>query len=254
MRVLKEGIAKAAGKFGVKLVSMKTHKGVKEDMDPAFAPLYDACKPYTLIHVERMYSLYKAVQYIVKKGVPGDFVECGVWKGGASMMMAKTLLKLGVRDRKLYLYDTFEGMTKPTPEDTALMSGAGDTMGIWERNQSGDHNEWCYGPLEGVKKAMEATGYPPENIIYVKGPVEETLPKTLPGATAILRLDTDFYSSTKHEMEHLFPLLVKDGVLIVDDYGYWAGARKAVDEYLDAQKVALFLHRDDYSGATGIRN
>jgi O-methyltransferase len=254
MRFLKEQAATLAQKFGVKLVSIKTHEGPKEDMDPEFAKFYSECKPYTLIHVERMYSLYKAVQYIVKKGVPGDFVECGVWKGGASMMMAKTLMSLGVTDRKIYLYDTFEGMTKPTEEDKSVMSGKAPVQDIWEREQAGDHNNWCYGPIDGVKAAMATTGYPAENLIFVKGPVEETLPKTLPGQIAMLRLDTDWYSSTKHEMEHLFPLLVKDGVLILDDYGYWAGARKAADEYLAQHGITLFLHRDDYSGATGIKN
>src|SRR3989344_2649870 len=115
MQTFKEPVAKLAQKFGVKLVSLKTHNSPRGDMDPAFRPLFEACKPYTLIHVERMYSLYKAVQYIVKKGIQGDFVECGVWKGGASMMMAKTLLLLGETHRKIYLYDTYEGMTEPTP-------------------------------------------------------------------------------------------------------------------------------------------
>mgnify|MGYP003345076812 CR=1 FL=1 len=254
MPVIKQHIANVAEKFGVKLVSIKHHKGPKPDMDPAFAPLYEECRPYTLIHVERMYSLYKAVQYIVKKGVQGDFVECGVWKGGAAMMMAKTLLSMGVRDRKIYLYDTYEGMTMPTAEDKSIVRGAQPVMDIWNREKANDHNNWCYGPLEGVKSVMESTGYPSENIVYVKGPVEETLPKVMPGNIALLRLDTDWYSSTKHEMEHLFPSLVQNGVLILDDYGYWAGARQAADEYLAQHNIALFLHRDDYSGATGIRN
>lgn len=254
MDKIKASIAKLAERAGVKLVSVKYQKGPKPDMDPAFATLYEVCKAYTLIHVERMYSLYKAVQYVVKKGIPGDFVECGVWKGGASMMMAKTLMTMGETDRKIYMYDTYEGMTKPTEEDRSVMSGTVPVQEIWERSQSGDHNEWCYGPLEGVKAAMRSTGYPEDKIMFIKGQVEETIPGTMPGQIALLRLDTDWYSSTKHEMEHLFPLLVPGGVLILDDYGYWAGARQAVDEYLDKRKIALFLHRDDYSGATGIRN
>lgn len=254
MPSLKQGVADVAAKFGVKLVSMKQHKGPKADMDPEFAPLYEACKAYTLIHVERMYSLYKAVQYVVKKGVPGDFVECGVWKGGASMMMAMTLKKMGDTGRTLYLYDTYAGMAKPTAEDKATMPGARAVDDIWEQNQKGDHNEWCYGPLDGVKAAMARTGYPADKIVYVKGMVEDTIPKTVPGKIALLRLDTDWYSSTKHEMEHLYPLLVRDGILILDDYGYWAGARKAADEYLASRGEVILLHRDDYSGATGIKN
>ncbi len=255
MKTLKEPIAKVAQKFGVKLVSLKTHTGPKGDMDPAFRPMFEACKPYTLLHVERMYSLYKAVQYIVKKGVPGDFVECGVWKGGASMMMAKTLMLLGDTSRTIYMYDTYEGMAEPTPEDKAVMEGKENVREVWEQSQKGDHNEWCYGPLDGVKAAMASTGYPADKIVYIKGKVEDTLPaQNPPGQIAILRLDTDWYSSTKHEMETLYPQLVQNGVLILDDYGYWAGARQAVDEYFAKHNITMFLHRDDESGATGIRS
>lgn len=254
MASMKQFVADIAGKFGVKLVSMKHHGKPTPDMGPKFASLYKQCSPYTLIHVERMYSLYKAVQYIVNKGIPGDFVECGVWKGGASMLMAKTLVSMGVTDRKIYMYDTYAGMTKPTEEDKSVLSGTEPVEEIWKRNQQGDHNNWCYGPLEGVKEVMASTGYPMEKLIFVKGPVEETIPTTLPSKIALLRLDTDWYSSTKHEMEHLFPLLMDGGVLILDDYGYWSGARQAADEYLKKHGITLFLHRDDYSGATGIKH
>jgi O-methyltransferase len=254
MRGVKDQIAKLAGKFDIKLVSQKYHLGPKHDMDKAFAPLYEDCRQYTLIHVERMYSLYKAVQYIVKKNIPGDFVECGVWKGGASMMMAKTLLSMGVKDRKIYMYDTYEGMAKPTAEDKSNVPGAEPVNKIWEREQAEDHNEWCYGPLDGVKEAMRSTGYPEENIIYVKGMVEDTIPQTVPQKIAMLRLDTDWYSSTKHELEHLYPLLQEGGVVILDDYGYWEGARQAADEYFAKNNINIFLHRDDYSGVTGVKN
>jgi O-methyltransferase len=254
VRLIKQYMANLAEKFGIKLVSIKRHKGPKEDMDPSFAPLYEECKEYTLVHVERMYSLYKAVQYVVKKGIPGDFVECGVWKGGASMLMAKTLLEMGGNDRTIYMYDTYEGMTKPTKEDCSVVSGTTPVEKIWKREQAEDHNNWCYGPIEGVKEVMASTGYPPNKLVFVKGPVEETIPNTMPKQIALLRLDTDWYNSTKHEMEHLFPLLAPGGILILDDYGYWAGARQAVDEYLEKNNITLFLHRDDYSGSTGIRN
>jgi predicted O-methyltransferase YrrM len=253
MNFFKNLMAALAARFGMKIVSLKHHKGPKPEMDPAFAPLYEACRPYTLIQVERMYSLYKAVEYIVKKNLPGDFVECGVYKGGASMMMALALQKFGAKDRMIYLYDTYEGMAKPTPEDMSVMKGAEPVMEIWEREQKGDHNEWCYGPLDGVKAAMESTGYPMDKVVFVKGMVEHTLPNDKHEKIALLRLDTDWYSSTKHELEHLFPKLQQGGVLILDDYGYWAGARQAADEYFASTGEAIFLHRDDYSGATGVR-
>jgi len=254
MKFLKNMIAALAARFGMKVISLKHHKGPKPEMDPDFAPLYEACRPYTLIQVERMYSLYKAVEYIVKKGLPGDFVECGVYKGGASMMMALALKKFGDTGRMIYMYDTYEGMAKPTAEDMSVMKGAEPVMDIWEREQRGDHNEWCYGPLEGVKKAMESTGYPMNKVVFVKGMVENTLPNDTHKQIALLRLDTDWYSSTKHELVHLYPLLQKGGVLILDDYGYWAGARQAANEYFASINEAIFLHRDDYSGATGVRS
>ena len=85
---------------------------------------------------------------------------------------------------------------------------------------------------------MASTGYPPDRVRYVKGPVERTIPDRLPGGPiALLRLDTDWYESTRHELLHLFPLLSPGGVLIIDDYGHWSGARKAVDEYLGGLAV-----------------
>ena len=100
---------------------------------------------------------------------------------------------------------------------------------------------------------MYSTGYDKSKIHLVKGKVEETIPKTLPERIALLRLDTDWYASTKHEMLHLFPRLVPGGVLILDDYGSWLGARKAVDEYIAENKVKIFLCRVDNSGRVAVK-
>lgn len=254
MPSLKQSAVKVAEKFGVKLVSIERHLNPKADMDAAFGPIFNECRKYTLINVERMYSLYKAVQYISKRGIQGDFVECGVWKGGASMLMAKTLVALGDTSRTIYMYDTYEGMSEPTKEDRSVTGKASEVENIWKNNSAADHNEWCYGPLDDVRRVMESTGYPMDKIKFIKGMVEDTIPVTMPSKIALLRLDTDWYASTKHELVHLFPLLEKDGVFIQDDYGYWAGARQAVDEYFAEQNLNLFLHRDDFSGITGIRN
>jgi len=108
----------------------------------------------------------------------------------------------------------------------------------------------CYSPLEEVKRNMEATGYPPAQISYIKGKVEDTLPAEAPAQIAVLRLDTDWYESTRHELVHLYPRLSPGGVLIIDDYGYWTGARKAVDEYF---RDSLFLGRIDDTGRIAIK-
>jgi hypothetical protein len=108
---------------------------------------------------------------------------------------------------------------------------------------------WCYAGIDEVRRNMASTGYPTERVHLAKGPVETTIPDQAPsGAIALLRLDTDWYESTRHELTHLFPLLGEGGILIVDDYGHWEGARKAVDEYLGGLARNFYMHRIDYSG------
>ncbi|MGB9913627.1 MAG: TylF/MycF/NovP-related O-methyltransferase, partial [Candidatus Kapaibacteriota bacterium] len=127
-----------------------------------------------------MYALYNAVEYIVKSGITGDFVECGVWKGGSTMLMALTLLKMKETNRKIYLYDTFEGMTQPTELDYEVSNNNARTIDVWEKYQKNDFNEWCFASLPEVKNNMKLTGYPENNLVFVKGRVEETIPKTIP--------------------------------------------------------------------------
>jgi len=217
------------------------------EQDKKFWTIYNKVKDQTLVPVERSYTLYQALKYIIKNNIEGDLVECGVWKGGSSMLMAYTLLEAGVSDRKIYLYDTFEGMNQPRANDRQ------EEKDQWERSKVSETlNTMCYSPIEEVKANMGKTGYPMENIILVKGKVEETLPGTLPLRISLLRLDTDWYASTKHELIHLYPLLVQHGVLIVDDYGAWQGARKATDEYFSAVPHT-FLGRIDYTGRMVIK-
>jgi hypothetical protein len=203
--------------------------------------------------VERMYALYKSVEYIVKNNTKGDIVECGVWRGGSSMLIAKTLLKFNCTDKIIHLYDTFEGMSTPTEKDLdATGSSAADLL---KAPKTKDKDSiWCIADLDDVKNNMAKTNYPASNINYVKGKVEETIPENSPGnSIALLRLDTDWYESTQHEMKHLYPLLSTEGVLILDDYGHWQGAKKAVDEYFSTEKKSLLLNRIDYTGRIAIK-
>lgn len=217
------------------------------ELDKSFLEVYRKVKNYTLVPIERCYSMYQAVRYIIKNNMEGDFVECGVWKGGSSMLLAYVLQLEGVSNKKIYLYDTFEGMSKPGEMDGQ------EEKDQWERGRVNDSlNNMCYSPIEDVKANINKTGYPAENIILVKGRVEETLPGIRPSKISLLRLDTDWYESTKHELVHLYPLLVKYGVLIVDDYGAWQGARKATDEYFSSIPNT-FLGRIDYTGRMVIK-
>lgn len=220
--------------------------------DPTFGRIYQECVKYTITSQERMYSLYTAVDYICRAGIEGDVVECGVWRGGSSKLVACTLSELEDKTRHLYLYDTFSGMTEPTQQDRRLSDGTAATE-TWKKHQHDTHNDWAYAPLDDVQKTMWSTAYPRELIHFVEGKVEETIPGTIPDQIALLRLDTDWYDSTYHEMVHLYPRLVPGGVLIIDDYGCWAGARAAIDRYLSENNIVILLHRMDDEGRIAIK-
>ena len=222
-------------------------------MDKAFMEIYHQCKPFTMTSIERMYALYNAIQYVLRKGIQGDFCECGVWKGGSSMMMALTLRKHHITDRKIYLYDTFEGMSEPTEEDKALTGESAERL-LEMQDKYTDQSIWCYSGIDEVKKNLLSTGYPSDQLVFIKGKVEDTLPVQRPGNLAILRLDTDWYESTKIELQLLYPLLQDSGILIIDDFGHWEGAKKAVIEYFSDEKNYLFIQRIDYTGRLMIKN
>lgn len=199
--------------------------------------IYQAVRKITMTTRPRVYALVDAVWHIVKKEIPGAFVECGVWRGGSVMAMALTLVELGA-ERDIWLYDTFEGMPPPEGIDGKK------AVKRWEEARG---ENWCLAPVEEVKRNVYATGYPGELFHFVKGMVEETIPATAPDQIALLRLDTDWYSSTMHELVHLYPLLSLGGVLLIDDYGHWRGARKATDRYIMNYAPDLVLERVDKS-------
>ena len=169
-------------------------KSSQRDMarDPVFMRLYEQCKPYTMTSMERLYAVYEAVAYLARNRIPGDIVECGVWKGGSSMMAALALAHHGDDgSRRLWLYDTFTGMPEPGPQDVKL--DGGDSAEKWREHKALEHNGWNYGPLDDVRANMARTGFPAERMVLVPGKVEETLAVQRPQRIALLRLDTDFY-------------------------------------------------------------
>ncbi len=221
------------------------------DLGKEFLELYEKCKPFTMTSMERMYAAFQAIDYIEKAGIEGSVVECGVWKGGSSMIMAYNLIRHRSVERELFLYDTYEGMPEPSEKDVDVKG----QMGIknWLKNKDQGINQWCYAPLEEVKKNLLSTGYPEDKIHFIKGKVEETIPGVIPAGIAVLRLDTDWYESSYHEIKHLFPLLSKNGMLILDDYGHWQGQKEAINKYFDEQQIGMYLHRIDYTGRAGIK-
>jgi hypothetical protein len=221
-------------------------------LEPEFLRYLKACAPYTMVSRERLYAEFQAINYVVSHRIEGDIVECGVWRGGTSMLGAMTLLGRQDTSRRIWLYDTFAGMTEPTGDDVSPWDGD-NARRIWTANRDRDHNKWCFAPIEEVRQNLLSTGYPESQVTFVKGDVAKTLLEQVPTKIAVLRLDTDWYESTKLELEVLFPRLSKGGVILIDDYGAWAGCKKAVDEYLTANNIPLMLHRTDYTGRSAVK-
>jgi hypothetical protein len=243
-------VAGALARRGWELRRASAGREAYADLEPEFLELHERCAAATMTSIERMYALYQAVRHVHAASVPGDVVECGVWRGGSSMLAALTLASLGDRERRLWLYDTFEGMSEPTDADVAL-TGERMTDG-WDGRRAADDPVLCIASLEDVRDNMASTGYPPDRIEFVRGKVEDTIPVRAPDRIALLRLDTDWYESTRHELEHLWPRLSPGGVLILDDYGHWLGARRAVDEFL-ATAEPMLLQRIDYTGRLAVK-
>lgn len=227
--------------FGYEIIRMG------HDYTPAELEIINKVKPFTGTSVERITGLIKVVKYISTNKVAGDFVECGVWRGGSMMAAMLALMEVGDTSRHFYLYDTYEGMTPPTIKDrTHDGARAEDLLAMTEKKEGRTY--WCVASLEDVQANVFSTGYPKDKIHFIKGRVEDTLPAQIPKTIALLRLDTDWYESTYHEMIHLYPLLCAKGALVLDDYGYWEGSRKAVDEYFAKQPFTPFFTKLDFSG------
>jgi O-methyltransferase len=217
--------------------------------------IIDRVRPYTMTSDERLQALIDAVRYCVRRNVPGDFAECGVWRGGSVLAMLLTLQEEGVSDRDVHLFDTFEGMTAPTEHDVSSIDPP--ALETWSQTEGKAWSQFfdeSIFNLEQVREALTTSGYPAHRLHFVKGPVEDTLPTNAPNQLALLRLDTDWYESTRHELEHLYPRLTDGGVLIIDDYGHWDGARRAVDEYLEQTGQQLLLNRIDYTGRIAVKH
>lgn len=213
------------------------------DMTPDELRIWQAVQPYTMTSLPRILSLMRAVRFTAEQRIPGAVVECGVWRGGSMMAIALTLLSMDA-ERDLYLFDTYSGMSSPTPKDVTYRGeAASDLLATAQRTDA----IVAQAELAEVRDNLARTGYPAARLHFVAGRIEDTVPHLAPPMIALLRLDTDWYESTRHELEHLYPRLAPNGIIIIDDYGHWAGARKAVDEYVAALDPPPFLHRIDYT-------
>ena len=216
--------------------------------DDYFIEIFPTISQYSIAAMEGgepSWALYKSIEYIVKHQIPGDIVECGVWRGGAMLLAALALIHFGDTSRKIYLYDTFAGMPRPGEHD-CRWDGV-SALPTWESYAAKGKTMGFGGTVEMVRHVLRTSHYPEENLVFVEGMVEDTIPATKPERISLLRLDTDFYDSTLHELTHLYPDLVSGGVLIIDDYGYFQGSRLATDKYIADHNLKILLNRINHT-------
>jgi O-methyltransferase len=221
------------------------------DFPVANLRIIEEVTPFTMTSPERIAALCDAVDYLTRFNIRGDFVECGVWRGGSVLAAIRKLQQQNQRQREIWLYDTFEGMTPPTSADVDFLGQDALTL-LSHTDRNDPASVWCCSQLEEVQSLLIGSGYPAEQIHFIQGAVERTIPQHLPEQIALLRLDTDWYESTKHELIHLIPRMAPGGVLIIDDYGHWEGCRRAVDEYFENFPVPVLLQRIDYTGRLAV--
>lgn len=213
-----------------------------------FEKWYEICSQESLnVSRERFLALYQSILYISKNNIHGDFVECGVFRGGSSMLMSYCLnYDQKLHKKRLWMYDTFEGMTKPSRYDVNILSQKANSFLNYKKKIKNKKDIWAYSPLDTVKKNIEKTKLKKSQYCFVKGAVEQTLKINKPDKISLLRLDTDFYSSTKSELEHLYERVSSNGIILIDDYGHWKGCKKAVDNFFKYKKN-IYFHHIDYS-------
>jgi hypothetical protein len=190
----------------------------------------DTSSKFSLLSRERLLFNIAAIDCVCQKNIRGDVVEIGVWKGGSMLAMLLALEKNNCLDRTVHLYDTFEGMTPSTDADK-------DFKGRDANDLIKEDSFWsCISGLEEVQRNISQNSkYPSDLIKYHKGDICKT--EFIPDAISVLRLDTDWYESTKFELDHFYDKVSSGGIIIIDDYGWWKGCKKAVDEFLDSRNA-----------------
>ena len=234
--------------MGYEIISKSSPKNFKDripEISKSDQKLINECKKYTVNSELAIWCLINSIRYILENNIKGEFVECGVFKGGNIILMQKMLDKFNIQ-KKIYAYDTFEGMAKPSKFDIDII-GQKASKRLKDTTKINNKNDvWCYSELDDVIQNI-SNNCKNNFVVPVKGLVENTLKikSNIPKNISLLRLDTDFYSSTLIELKKLYPKLSKGGILLIDDYGYWKGSRKAVDEYFKDKNV--LMHRVDFS-------
>lgn len=210
-----------------------------EIQDSEFRDCFRLACPYSMVHVPGFFNVYQSLSYIKNNDIPGDFVECGCGLGGVAIFLRLLLMRWGMK-RKILIFDTFEG---PPVGSSDIIHGG--KVFVW-KEAINNHRAGTEQNIIDVTGSLDG-------FEIIEGLVEETLPKMSIPDLALMRLDTDFYSSTKTELEYLYPRLVRGGVLIIDDYGYFQGSRRATNEYFTQTRPLPLLNRIDESVWSGVK-
>lgn len=200
---------------------------------------------FTMEPLARLVNTALTVIHVIQKNTQGDYVECGVFKGGQGILAAGIFINRRQNDRKVFLFDTYSGAPKPGIYDSRISNGE-----LARHKWAETNGNWMNAGLREVKSNFAQLGVSMDNVRFVKGDVRETLyeKENIPGRISVLRLDTNQYDSVKVEMDRLYPILSKGGILVINDYGFWAGTKKAVDEYFmfnhDGLEAPFFIAVD----------
>lgn len=223
--------------------------------EEAFRKIHRAVRGRTMSTPSLNYALYQAVRYVAGEKIPGAFVETGVWRGGSAGLAALTFKLMRDVTRPFYLYDTY---TWSWPAETErdrypFDKRSPEELAAWDASAAEPAEDEDLVSIDHVRKFLAETGYPEDKLTFVKGLTQDTVPQTAPEQIAILRLDTDLFESTYHELKHLYPRLVSGGVLLVDDYAIMPGATRAVEQYFHELGSGPFLGRIETQGRIGIK-
>lgn len=191
----------------------------------------------TMIGVARLDNLQACVTEVLRDGVPGDLIETGVWRGGASIFMRAVLKAYGISDRTVWVADSFAGLPKPDP--VRYPADADDEL--WKASALAV-------PLADVKANFAAYGLLDEQVRFLVGWFRDTLPAAPVERLAVLRLDGDLYQSTTEALSALYPRLSPGGYVIVDDYGAMESCRRAVDDFRAHHAIADPIEPIDWTG------
>lgn len=256
MKIIKRAVARLMRSQGYELVKKTgSYNGVAVELNEDELALlkFVTRNRFTMVGMPRLVATLKACKYVVENNIPGDFVECGVWRGGNGIIAKKIFEKMG-SNKQVYMFDTFAGMTEPTQFDVVARSKK-HARAKYEKTLKHTHSDWCYASINDVKNNLQMADIDVSSVKFVQGDVCKTLDvaENLPKQISILRLDTDWYESTKKELEVLYPRLEPRGVLIIDDYGHWEGARKAVDEFFGERTYKPLFNVTDHTGRVAIK-